>query len=81
MENKYIVRVPNVFANLIEIDANNEEEAKQKVKELLTNKENKNDYPLYYEATIPENHWNVILKEEYDKLQEAAQENQEDNKL
>ena len=32
MEQKYIVKVINVFSNLIAVDANNEEEAKEKGK-------------------------------------------------
>ena len=38
MEKKYIVKLINVFSNLIAVDANNEEEAKEKAKELIVNK-------------------------------------------
>ena len=34
MEKKYIVKVINVFSNLIAVDANNEEEAKEKLETL-----------------------------------------------
>jgi hypothetical protein len=84
MEKKYVVKVVNVFSNLIEVDANNEEEAKQKAKEVLLSQTENDNIPLNYDATLPEEHWGVITKEEFDKLQaevEAEQENQEDNKL
>lgn len=82
MENKYIVKVANIFAHLIEVDAHTEDEARSKVKELLTDPNNNVNYPLNYEATLPEEHWGVIAKEEYDKLkEEAEQKNQSSNKL
>ena len=90
MENKYIVKVVNIFSNLIEVDANNEEEAKQKAKEILLNQTEDENVPLNYDATLPEEHWGVITKEEFDKLQEQTEANasetieqeiSEDNKL
>jgi hypothetical protein len=86
--NKYIVKVVNVFSNLVEVEANNEEEAKEKAKEVLMNQTEDQNVPLTYDATLPEEHWGVITKEEFDKLQAEVeaeqvteQENLEDNKL
>jgi hypothetical protein len=70
MENKYIVKVINVFSNLIAVDANNEEEAKEKAKELLVNKPEGEEFEHLYESTLPSDHWAVITKEDFDKLKE-----------
>ena len=70
MEKKYIVKVINVFSNLIAVDANNEEEAKEKAKELLVNKPDGEEFEHLYESTRPSDHWAVITKEDFDKLKE-----------
>ena len=70
MEQKYIVKVINVFSNLISVDANNEEEAKEKAKELLVNKPQGEEFEHLYESTLPSDHWAVITKEDFDKLKE-----------
>ena len=70
MEQKYIVKVINVFSNLISVDANNEEEAREKAKELLVNKPDGEEFEHLYESTLPSDHWAVITKEDFDKLKE-----------
>ena len=70
MEKKYIVKVINVFSNLISVDANNEEEAKEKAKELLVNKPDGEEFQHLYESTLPSEHWAVITQEDFDKLKE-----------
>jgi hypothetical protein len=70
MEKKYIVKVINVFSNLIAVDANNEEEAREKAKELLVNKPEGEEFEHLYESTLPSDHWAVITKEDFDKLKE-----------
>lgn len=88
MENKkYMVKVMNLFSNLIEVEAKDSDEARLKAKEVITNKKEDEDFPLFYEVTIPDEHWGVIEKEEFERIQaeikaaqETAQENQEDNK-
>ena len=72
--NKYVVKVANVFANYIEVDAENEEGAKEAAKNLLSKEDLISAFKHYYEATIPPEHWGVITKEEFDKLQQAEQE-------
>lgn len=76
MENtKYVVKVINMFANLITVEANNEEEARVKAKELLLTEAKEKDYPLYYESTLPEEFWAVITE---DKLEELKKESEAD---
>jgi hypothetical protein len=70
MEKKYIVKVINVFSNLISVDANNEEEAKEKAKELLVNKPDGEEFQHVYESTLPSDHWAVITQEDFDKLKD-----------
>jgi hypothetical protein len=73
MEKKYIVKVINVFSNLISVDANNEEEAKEKAKELLVNKPDGEEFQHVYESTLPPEHWAVITQEDFDKLKDEFQ--------
>jgi hypothetical protein len=77
MEKKYIVKVINVFSNLISVDANNEEEAKEKAKQLLVNKPEGEEFEHLYESTLPSDHWAVITKEDFDKLKEDFQKSLE----
>ena len=77
MEQKYIVKVINVFSNLIAVDANNEEEAKEKAKELLVNKPDGEEFEHLYESTLPPEHWAVITQEDFDKLKEDFQKSLE----
>jgi len=84
MEKKYIVKVINVFSNLISVDANNEEEAKEKAKDLLVNKPDGEEFQHVYESTLPPEHWAVITQEDFDKLKDEFQktlEPQEKNRI
>ena len=71
--NTYVVKVANVFANYIEVTAENEEGAKNAAKEILSKEDIVTSFKHYYEATIPPEHWGVISKEEFDKLQAEAE--------
>jgi len=74
MENKkYVVKVVNVFANYIEVDAETEEGAKEAAKNLLSTEDIVRSFKHYYEATIPPEHWGVLSKDEFDKLQEEKE--------
>ena len=77
MEQKYIVKVINVFSNLIAVDANIEEEAKEKAKELLVNKPDGEEFEHLYESTLPSDHWAVITQEDFNKLKEDFQKSLE----
>jgi len=73
MENKqYIVKVMSIFSNFIEIEANSEEEARQKTKELIA--DSKEERQIHYEFTTSPENWPVILKEDLDKLNLNSQE-------
>jgi hypothetical protein len=70
MENKqYVVKVMHFFASYIETSADNEDQAKLRVKDILSKEDILNKHKHFYEATIPDEHWGVITKEEFDKLQ------------
>lgn len=84
MEQKYIVKVINVFSNLVQVSANNETEAREKAKELILNKpEQQLDHQ--YESTLPSDHWAVITQEDFDKLkddfQKTLEEPQEESRI
>jgi hypothetical protein len=69
MENKqWMVKVINIFSNVIPVEAVDEEEARVKAKEILTNNEIKKDFKHYYDVTLPPENWSVLLKEDFDKL-------------
>jgi hypothetical protein len=74
MENKYVVKIANVFANYIEVEAKDEESAKEVAKEIINKEDIVKSFKHYYEATIPPEHWGVITKEEFDKLQAQEKE-------
>jgi Leu/Phe-tRNA-protein transferase len=64
--NKYKVKVTHLFAEVIDIEAESPEEAKQKIAELIQ-KEDFQSQPQY-ETTIPSEHWKVITEEEFQKI-------------
>ena len=64
-----MVKVMNLFSNLIEVEATDSDDARQKAKEIITNKKEGEDLPLFYEVTIPDEHWGVIEKEEFERIQ------------
>ena len=82
MENtKYIVKVINVFSNLVPVEASSEDEAREKAKELFLNKETEGKFQHIYENTLPPENWAVITQEQFDKMRDeflASQENQQD---
>jgi hypothetical protein len=67
---KYIVKVVNVFSNLVEVEAVDENQAREKVKEILVNKEREVEFEHLYESTLPAEHWAVISKKDFDKIGE-----------
>lgn len=64
--NKYVVKVTHVFSNLIETEASNEDEARKNAMELIST--DGVEFKNYYEATIPPENWNVISKEDFEKM-------------
>lgn len=79
---KYVVKVINVFSNLIPVEATSQDEAREKAKELFLNKENEGKYQHLYENTLPSENWAVITQAEFDKMRDeflASQEAEESN--
>jgi len=84
MENKqWMVKVINVFSNLVEVEAEDENQAREKVKEILVNKEREVEFEHLYESTLPAEHWAVISKEDFDKIGEEymAKKQQEESNI
>lgn len=65
--NKYMVKVINLFASVVEVEAESEDGAREKAKDFLLNSEEE-DRPTFYEGTLPPKDWAVITKEKYDEL-------------
>ena len=78
---KYIVKVTSFFATFVEVEAENESEARTKAETHM--KESDKELEHHYEGTLPLEEWAVVDEETLKILQEkeAAQKNQEDNKL
>jgi hypothetical protein len=64
--NKYKVKVTHLFSEVIDIEAENEDEAKEKVK-IVLQQEDRNAMPSY-ETTLPSEHWPVITEEKYNEM-------------
>ncbi len=75
-QNKYVVKVVHFFSNYVDVAADTPEQAKQKAKDLINKEDIINSYKHYYEATIPEEHWGVVTREEFEKLQELEKPEQ-----
>lgn len=65
---KYIVKVVNIFSNLVEVEAENEDKAREEAQRVVENATADQAFKHYYEATIPMEHWSVIEKEEFEKI-------------
>jgi hypothetical protein len=78
--NKYKVKISHLFSEIVSVEAENEEEAKQKAKALVQD-EKYNAQP-HYETTIPPEHWVAITEEKFnemvEKLKEELQNKQEE---
>jgi ribosomal protein S25 len=71
--NKYKVKITHVFSEVLDVEAANEEEAKDKAK-LELEKEDRDAAPQY-ETTLPMEHWPVISEEKYNELVKEVQSN------
>ncbi len=66
--NKYKVKITHVFSEIIDVDAENEDQAREKATAEIQ-KENRNAQP-HYETTLPTEHWPVITEEKYNEMVE-----------
>lgn len=69
--NKYKVKVSHLFSEILDVEAENEQDAKVKAQEIL--KEQGRQTELNYDATIPEANWPVITEEEFQSMMEKAE--------
>lgn len=64
--NKYKVKISHVFSEILEVEAANEDEAREKAKTEMQD-ENRSAAPQY-ETTLPVEHWAVITEEKYNEM-------------
>jgi hypothetical protein len=64
--NKYKVKVSHVFSELVDVEANDVEEAKSKAEEAL--KVANREAQITYEASAPSENWAVITEEKYNEM-------------
>lgn len=77
---KYVVKISSVFSTFIEVDAENEEEARKLASEIFQNNEKTEESQDHvYDGTFDMEEWPVAKKSDLQKI--AEQEIQEDNKL
>jgi hypothetical protein len=76
--NKYKVKITHVFAEVIDVSANNEEEAKNLALQELQKEDR--GMKASYEATIPFEHWPVITEEKYNEMFADVQAKLEEQK-
>jgi hypothetical protein len=82
MENKkWVVKVINIFCNLIEMDAVNEDEAREKVSELIQNNKDGSEFEHLYEATLSPKNWSVISMEDFRKIEESFKKETEEGNI
>lgn len=83
--NKYIVKVTSFFATFVEVDADNESDARVAAEALM--KSGDKELEHHYEGTLPVEEWVAVEKSKLEELQVQAQseqvteqKNSEDNK-
>jgi hypothetical protein len=64
--NKYKVKISHVFSEVLEVEAANEDEAREKARTVMQN-ESRAPVPQY-ETTLPPEHWAVISEEKYNEM-------------
>jgi uncharacterized protein (DUF39 family) len=71
----YKVKVSHIFSEVFDVEAENENDAKEKVIQEL-NREDREVKGAVYEITIPSENWPVISEEKYQELLEKFNKEQ-----
>jgi hypothetical protein len=66
--NKYRVKILHVFHEILEVEGETPEAAKQNAVKIIEDENHKNN--LGYESTVPSEHWSVIAEEDFQKMLE-----------
>jgi hypothetical protein len=66
--NKYKVKITHVFAEVLDIEAESEELAREAAVNQLQSEEHKGR--PFYETTLPAEHWAVVTEEDYNQMVE-----------
>lgn len=69
---KYIVKAIHMFANLIEVEAETEDDARHQALSKIQNSEE--NFKHYYESTLPIENWAVITKSAFEKVKDKVRE-------
>lgn len=64
--NKYRVKVLHVFHEILEVEGETPEVAKDSAIKIIEDENHKNN--LGYESTIPAEHWSVIAEEDFQNM-------------
>lgn len=64
--NKYRVKVLHVFHEILEVEGETPEVAKESAIKIIKDENHKNN--LGYESTIPAEHWSVITEEDFQNM-------------
>jgi hypothetical protein len=66
--NKYRVKILHVFHEILEVEGETPEAAKESAVKIIEDENHKNN--LGYESTVPSEHWSVITEEDFQKMLE-----------
>ena len=69
---KYKVKVSHLFSELVDVEAEDQEQAKQKALEIMKDAERKSE--AVYETTISPEYWPVITEEQYETMVKNIEE-------
>lgn len=71
--NKYKVKVSHIFSEIIDVEADSEESAREGAVTILRSDERKGN--PYYESTLPLEHWPVITAEKFEEMVKEFESN------
>jgi hypothetical protein len=64
--NKYKVKLSHLFYEIIDIEAEDKEQAREKVLEMIQKDDFKGQ--PQYETTLPPEHWPIVTSEEFEEM-------------
>ena len=77
--NKYVVKLVHAFSTIVEVEAENKEDALLAAEKSFTEGD-KEDSKLFYEGTMDKKNWAVLTLEEYEELKTKIKEELENRK-
>lgn len=78
-KNKYMVKIVNLFSSVVEVEAIDEEGARDEAHKVLQS--GSSDLgKAFYESTLPRENWAVITKEKYEEIKQQVESDLKNSK-